>query len=76
MLKTTSDFANDLLQGSAYWWSSLSSAIISLEEEGNGSMQLPRSDVEDSLEGILIEISFTSDPLALLLEDIRMILYT
>lgn len=74
MLETTSDFVTDLVQGSTYW-SSLSSCITnSLEEESNGSMQLPSFDVEDSLEGWLIEWSFPSDSLLPLFEDIRTIL--
>ena len=43
----------------------------SLVEESSGSVQLPRSEVDGSLEDLLIE-----DSLVILLEDIRTILYT
>lgn len=75
MLDTTSDLATDVVQGSAYWSLLFSGIKNSLEDESSGSMT-PRSDVEDSLAGLLIENSFTSDPMVLLLEDIRTILYT
>lgn len=55
MLETTSDLVSDLVQGSAYWTSGSSDTKQCFVEGSNGSVQLPRSDTEDSLEDLLIE---------------------